>query len=366
MKADNVELTLLWILTIKTQLTMKISTDNLWLNTRDYLFIVLGLALYAFGFTAFVLPQKVVMGGMAGLGSVIYFATQRLSDQGMFPFAIPVGVTMYVVNFILLAIAFRIVARTFVIRTLFGMTVLSVLIFWFQPVFEHMGVIPDDRLLNIILGSALMGVGIGTVFIHNGSSGGTDIVAAMVSKFSNVTIGRTMMICDCVIVGSAYFVLGYSIGEIVYGLLVTGLTGYMCDLVINSNRQAVQFTIFSPHWEAIGKAITSEAHRGCTVFNGMGYYSHREVKMLMVMCRKIESVTIYRIIKSIDENAFITQTNVNGVYGNGFDKIKIKKKKASKKKAGKDSSPADEAGVAIASMATAAGQEAVSEPSTAL
>lgn len=297
------------------------------MNARDYLFIIIGLALYAFGFSAFILPQKVVMGGMAGLGSVVYFATQRLAERGAFPWAIPVGVTMYVVNFILLAMAFRIVARTFVIRTLFGMTVLSAMIYFFQPMFGNLNILPDDHLLNLLLGSSIMGIGIGTVFIHNGSSGGTDIVAAMVSKVSNVTIGRTMMICDCIIVGSAYFVLSYSLGEIVYGLLVTVVTGYMCDLVINSDRQAVQFTIFSKKWEEIAKAVNEEANRGCTAFDGMGCYSRQEVKMLMVMCRRIEAVSIYRIIKSIDENAFITQSNVNGVYGKGFDQIKVKNKK---------------------------------------
>ncbi|MDE7451991.1 MAG: YitT family protein [Paramuribaculum sp.] len=301
--------------------------NKLMVGVRDYLFIIIGLALYAFGFSAFILPQKVVMGGMAGLGSVVFFATQRLAEKGAFPWAIPVGVTMYVVNFILLVIAFKIVARTFVIRTLFGMTVLSVMIYLFQPMFSNLNILPDDHLLNLVLGSCIMGIGIGTVFIHNGSSGGTDIVAAMVSKVSNVTIGRTMMMCDCVIVGSAYFVLGYSLGEIVYGLLVTVLTGYMCDLVINSDRQAVQFTIFSKKWEAIAKAVNVEANRGCTAFNGMGCYSHQEVKMLLVMCRRIEAVSIYRIIKSIDDDAFITQTNVNGVYGRGFDQIKVKKKK---------------------------------------
>lgn len=297
-----------------------------WLDAKDYLFIILGLALYAFGFTAFVLPQKVVMGGMAGLGSVVYFATAQLHENGLFPWAIPVGVTMYAVNFMLLCMAFRIVERTFVIRTLFGMTVLSVLIYMFQPMFAGLVVLPGEKVLNLILGSVLMGIGIGTVFIHNGSSGGTDIIAAMVSKKSNVTIGRTMMACDFFIVGSAYFVLHYPISEIVFGMLVTVLTGYMCDLVINSNRQAVQFTIFSRHWEEIATAINNDANRGCTVINGMGWYSKQDVKMLLVMCRKIESVTIYRIIKSIDKDALVTQANVNGVYGQGFDSLKVKMK----------------------------------------
>lgn len=297
-----------------------------WMDARDYLFIILGLALYSFGFTALILPQKVVMGGMAGLGSVVYFATLRLHEAGNFPLAIPVGITMYAVNFILLVMAIRVVDRTFVIRTLFGMTVLSVLIYFFQPIFPELNIMTDDHTLSLILGSALMGVGIGTVFIHNGSSGGTDIIAAMVSKRSNATIGRTMMVCDFFIVGSAYFVLGYSIGEIVYGMLVTVMTGYMCDLIINSNRQAVQFTIFSPKWEEIATAINNDANRGCTVINGMGWYSKQDVKMLLVMCRKIESVTIYRIVKSIDNNALITQANVNGVYGKGFDTLKLKMK----------------------------------------
>lgn len=295
-----------------------------WMDAKDYFFIILGLTMYAFGFTAFILPQKVVMGGMAGLGSVVFFATQRMHESGYFPFVIPVAVTMYAVNFLLICIAFRIVDRTFTVRTVFGMTVLSIVIGILQPVCSTLNLLPDERVLNLILGSAIMGAGIGTVFIHNGSSGGTDIIAAMVSKRSNVTIGRTMMICDFFIVGSAYFILSYPISEIVYGMLVTVMVGYMCDLVINSNRQAVQFIIFSQKWQEIADAIISDANRGCTVINAEGWYSKQPVKMLLVMCRKIESVTIYRIVKSIDSEALVTQGNVNGVYGKGFDTMKVK------------------------------------------
>lgn len=296
-----------------------------WMDAKDYMFIILGLSFYAFGFSAFVLQQKVVMGGMAGLGSVVYFLTERLHENGLFPCAIPVAVTMYGVNCLLLAIAFRIVDRTFTIRTLFGMTVLSFIILFMQPLCADLHILPvEEKMLNLVFGSVLMGVGIGLVFIHNGSSGGTDIIAAMVSKKSNVTIGRTMMVCDFFIVSSAYFVLDYPISECVFGMLVTVMVGYMCDLVINSNRQAVQFTIFSKKWEEIADAINNEANRGCTVLDATGWYSKQQVKVLWVMCRKIESVTIYRIIKTIDPDALVTQANVNGIYGQGFDKIKVK------------------------------------------
>ena len=153
-----------------------------WMDVKDYIFIIFGLTLYAFGFTAFILPHEVVMGGMAGLGSVVYFATQRMTEAGYFPFAIPVAVTMYAVNFLLLCIAFRMVDRTFTVRTLFGMTVISIIIGILQPLCANLHIMPDEKVLSLVLGAAIMGAGIGTVFIHNGSSGGTDIIAAMVSK----------------------------------------------------------------------------------------------------------------------------------------------------------------------------------------
>jgi uncharacterized membrane-anchored protein YitT (DUF2179 family) len=106
--------------------------------------------------------------------------------------------------------------------------------------------------------------------------------------------------------------------------VVLFIASWVADQIINTNRQAVQFTIFSPLWEEIATAINNEANRGCTVLDGTGWYSKKNVKVLLVMCRKIESVTIFRIIKSIDKDAFITQANVNGVYGQGFDQIKLK------------------------------------------
>ena len=193
-----------------------------------------------------------------------------------------------------------------------------------QPLFPE-PLIAQQTFMNIIIGGVLCGVGIGLAFTHNGSTGGTDIVAAMVSKRSNVSIGRMMIYCDFLIISSSFF-LFYQIDKVVYGLVVTFLASFMTDQVINTNRQAVQFTIISRYWEEIATAINNEARRGCTVLSGMGWYTKHEVKMLIVMCRKIESVTIFRIVKSIDKDAFITQANVNGVYGQGFDMVKLKMK----------------------------------------
>ena len=278
---------------------------------KDYFMIVVGLALYAFGFTAFILPEKVVSGGLAGVSSLVYFK-----------FGIPVAITNYTLNVLLLIMAFRVVGRTFVIRTVFGFSVISLFFGIMQPLFPE-PFVNNQPFMNIILGSIMCGLGVGLAFIHNGSTGGTDIVAAMVSKKTNVTIGRMILYTDVFIISSSYL-LFHSIDKIVYGFVILLVVAFVCDYVINTNRQAVQFTIISEKWEEIANSINNEAHRGCTLLHGTGWYTKRDVKMLIVMCRKIESVTIFRIIKSIDKDAFVTQANVNGVYGVGFDEVKVK------------------------------------------
>lgn len=291
---------------------------KLWLSSKDYIMIILGIAIYSFGFTAFILPEQVVMGGVSGIGSLIYFA-----------FGVPVAITQYSINLLLLAFAYKIVGKQFVLRTIFGATVISLMIGIMQPLFHELldgkPLVQGETFMNVIIGGICCGVGIGLAFTHNGSTGGTDIVAAMVSKKSNVSIGRTMLYTDFFIISSSYF-LFHDFNTIVYGFVVLFVASMVADMIINTNRQAVQFTIFSPKWKEIATAINNEANRGCTVLNGIGWYSKQEVKVLLVMCRKIESVTIFRIIKSIDHNAFITQANVNGVYGQGFDEVKLKMK----------------------------------------
>lgn len=278
---------------------------------KDYTGIIIGLALYSFGFTAFILPEKVVMGGIAGIASLVYFK-----------FGLPVAVTNYTLNIVLLIMAYRIVGRTFVIRTTFGTTVLSAFIAIMQPLFTE-PFVSNQPFMNLILGAIMCGMGVGLAFIHNGSTGGSDIVAAMISKHTNVTVGRVILYTDITIISSSYL-LFHSVDKIVYGFVILLVISFVCDYVINTNRQAIQFTIISEKWEEIANAINNEAHRGCTMIHGTGWYTKRDVKVLLVMCRKIESVTIFRIIKMIDPKAFVTQANVNGVYGVGFDEVKVK------------------------------------------
>lgn len=293
-------------------MTKQINGRKVWLALKDYFFITLGTAIYAFGFASFILPHDVVIGGVAGLSTILYFTL-----------GLPIAVGNYALNLILLAIAFKVVGKNFVIGTIFGATMISLMMGVAIPLCGD--IFKLDPFLSCVIGGIMAGTGIGVAFTHGGSTGGTDIVAAMVAKHTNVTIGRMMLYVDMCIISSSYLIF-HRVETVVYGFVVLFMSSYMADLIINTNRQAVQFTIFSQRWQEIATAINNEAKRGCTVLSGMGWYSKHDVKILLVMARKIESVQIFRIIKSIDPEAFITQANVNGVYGKGFDQMKVRMK----------------------------------------
>lgn len=295
-------------------MTIKNIKERLYLELRDYVMIVVGLLIYSFGFCAFILPQNVVIGGYTGLASLFYYTL-----------GIPVGPIIFALNIISLLVAYKIVGKRFVLRSIFGAFGLSAIVSIMQPLFPTAIVAPDNSMMNVMIGGILCGLGLGLSFVHNGSTGGTDIIAAMVNKRTNVSIGRMLLYADGLIIFSSMLIF-HSIDNVVYGFLELLFATFMTDQVINTNRQAMQFLIISDKWEEIANAVVNDAHRGCTVFSGMGWFTKEDVKMLMVMCRKIEGVTVMRVVKSIDPYAFITQSNVNGVYGVGFDAMKIRLK----------------------------------------
>ena len=295
-------------------MTIKNIKERLYLELKDYVMIVVGLVIYSFGFCAFILPQNVVIGGYTGLASLFYYTL-----------GIPVGPVIFALNIISLLVAYKIVGKRFVLRSIFGAFGLSAIVSIMQPLFPTAIVAPDNSMMNVMIGGILCGLGLGLSFVHNGSTGGTDIIAAMVNKRTNVSIGRMLLYADGLIIFSSMLIF-HSIDNVVYGFLELLFATFMTDQVINTNRQAMQFLIISDKWEEIANAVVNDAHRGCTVFSGMGWFTKEDVKMLMVMCRKIEGVTVMRVVKSIDPYAFITQSNVNGVYGVGFDAMKIRLK----------------------------------------
>ena len=281
-------------------------------NMKDFMFIVFGILLYAIGYTAFILPERVVMGGVAGLSALIYYATN-----------IPAGISIFVLNITLLVIAFSALTKQFVVRTIVGVLLLSLFIGSLQPLFQAFPIITagEDKFMHVLIGGMLSGAGLGVVFSHNGSTGGTDILTVLLTKHFNLSFGRAMQFIDCTIIGSSYL-LFHSMETIVYGIVFTLVASYVCDFVVNGSRQTVQFLIISKHYKEIADTINRRVNRGVTVIEGKGSYSKENVEMLVVLSRKYESQDIFAVIKQIDPQAVVSQTFCHGVFGEGFDKIK--------------------------------------------
>lgn len=281
-------------------------------QAKDFFFITLGISMYAFGFTAFILPEKVVMGGVAGLSALIFYA-----------FKIPPALSIWVINVSLLLIAFRALSRQFTLRTVIGVTLLSLIIGAMQPFFEHYPVITagEDKFMHVLIGGVLCGGALGIVFSHNGSTGGTDIIMAILNKYFRMSFGRAMQFIDITIISSSYL-LFHSTELIVYGIVFTLFASYVCDYIINGTRQTVQFIIISKEYERIANTINQDVHRGVTLIEGKGWYSKSDVNILIVMARKYESQDVFNYIKMIDPEALVSQMQCHGVFGKGFDNFK--------------------------------------------
>lgn len=281
-------------------------------NMKDLFFIVLGILSYSFGYTAFILPEKVVMGGASGIAALVFYATE-----------IPTWISLALINCTLLLIALKELNLQFIIRTVTGVGVLLFFVGILQPFFETYPIITagEDKFMHVLIGGAMGGAGLGLVFSHNGSTGGTDIITVLLNKYFNMSFGRAMQFVDCTIICSSYL-LFRSVETIVYGIAFTLVATIVCDYVINGARQTVQFIIISKKYQEIADAINTDVRRGVTLIEGKGWYSKNNVDVLIVLTRKYESQEVFAVIKAIDPDAVVSQTFCQGVFGEGFDKIK--------------------------------------------
>ncbi|MBP9721330.1 MAG: YitT family protein [Bacteroides sp.] len=292
---------------------IKLSKSDVLIELRDYFLITIGLICYAFGWSAFLLPYQITTGGVTGISAIIYYAS-----------GVPIQYSYFIINAILMTAAIKILGPKFSIKTTYAIFMLTFLLWFFQQLIGNTQIIGVGQdFMACIIGATMCGAGLGIVFINNGSTGGTDIIAAVVNKYRDVTFGRMILYCDIVIISSGYFVFN-DWRRVVFGFVTLVVISYVLDLIVNSARQSVQFLIFSKEYQQIADRIIADTHRGVTVLNGTGWYSKNDVKVLVVLAKKSQSIEIFRLVKDIDPNAFISQSSVIGVYGEGFDRIKVK------------------------------------------
>lgn len=290
---------------------MTLGNQRLMREVKDYAIIALGMLMYGIGWTVFLLPNDIPSGAVPGIASIIYWA-----------FKVPVQYTYLTINFLLLLLALKILGFKFCLKTIWAVAILTAFLAVIQNVVSG-GLIHDQPFMACVLGASFCGGGIGIAFSANGSTGGTDIIAAIVNKYRDISLGRVILMCDVIIISSSYLVL-HDWERVVYGYVVLFVSSFVIDQVVNSARQSVQFFIISSKYEEIGHRINKDLHRGVTFLDGVGCYTNNNVKMMFVLAKKRESNTIFRLIKDIDPKAFVSQSAVIGVFGEGFDRIKVK------------------------------------------
>ena len=271
--------------------------------------ISVGLLLFAFGWTAFLIPSGIIGGGVSGISALIFFST-----------GIPVGLASLIINLVLVLIAMRILGAKFGIKTIFGILLGSI----FFVVLQHYIKQPlvDDPFMCALIGAMLSGLGVGIAFSNGGNSGGTDIIALLVTNYYNISPGRVIIYIDILIIASSYLVF-HSIEKIVYGYVVMGVFGYTLDMVIEGSKQSYQIMVFSKNNNEIADRIGTDIQRGVTLLKGMGWYTQHEQNVLLVIAQKQDKQAIMKIIKDCDDSAFISIAKVSGVFGKNFDRIKI-------------------------------------------
>lgn len=293
--------------------TLSISSRQLLLREmHDYLMIALGMLSYAAGWTIFLLPNDITTGGVPGIASIVYWAT-----------GLNVQYTYFAINGALLVASLLVLGWKFSVKTIFAVLVMTLVLPVIQGAAAGLHLLHDQPFMACVIGASFCGGGIGIAFSANGSSGGTDIIAAIINKYRDITLGRVILMTDMLIIASSYFVL-HDWEKVVYGFATLYISSFVLDQVVNSARQSVQFFIISKRHEEIGRRINKDLHRGVTVIDGTGMYTGAGVKMMFVLAKKRESTTIFRLIKDIDPEAFVSQSAVIGVYGEGFDHIKVK------------------------------------------
>ena len=292
---------------------------NPWNMVKDYAQMTAGLLIYSLGYVLFLLPYKIISGGVSGVATLVFYST------GIHP-----NLTYLAINIFLLMLAMRIMGWRYFFRTIYGTLVATALIGLFQGIITDIGpdgheqlrrIVGDQTFMACVIGGLMEGMGLAIVFMGGGSTGGTDIIASCVNKYWDISLGRMMLFIDIVIVGCSYLI-SQDIQLVVIGYVTMIISMNFLDYVINGARQSVQFIIISNRHKEIALAISERVKRGITILYGEGWYSREERRVRLIMARKYESRHIFQLIREMDPAAFVSMSNVEGVFGEGFDKIK--------------------------------------------
>ena len=314
---------------------------------KEWALVTLGILIYVTGWSIFLMPNNLVGGGVSGIASMIQYATGG---------AIQMGYSYFVINAILIVVATIVIGMGFGAKTIYAI-ILASLGLRFLPELIPLEIIQtlalqNGKLMSTLCGGVMAGIGIGMSISNGGSTGGTDIIAIIYTKYRNVSPGKVILYLDFIIILSSLLIpsivpdldpttgkqllgadgqplshlmpFSEKVTTVIYGLILVTVNGRVIDAYLSGSQQSVQLFILSKKYAEIADSITHDLHRGVTVLDGKGWYTQAPTEVLMVITRKTDLNLLLKYIKSIDPNAFLSVSSVNGVYGQGFESIKGK------------------------------------------
>ncbi len=289
--------------------------SNTLIEIKNYAVITVCLFVIALGWTAFLIPNHMLGGGVNGIATIVYWVT-----------GISTGITIFVINAVLILFSLKILGWRFGLKTIYCIVVMSLFFSLLQNVFGDVPVI-SDKFLAAIIGGGIGGFANGIIFLSGGSTGGVDIITMVVNKYRNISLGRFTLAMNLVIIGSSFFVFQdmeilQRVELIIYSIVGNFVSSYCMDLAFTGSKQSVQMFIFSSKPQVIADRIGNEIHRGVTIIKGTGWYTKQDGDILMAVVRKTECQPVIRIVKQEDPKAFVSVNTVMGVYGKGFEVMK--------------------------------------------
>ena len=326
---------------------MAVVKKSFWTVVQEWALVTLGILIYVTGWALFLMPNNLVGGGVSGISSMIQYATGG---------AIQMGYSYFVLNAILIILAVVVIGMGFGAKTIYAIILASVGLRFLPDLIPTEIIqtlaLQNGKLMSTLCGGVMAGIGIGMSISNGGSTGGTDIIALIYTKYRNVSPGKVILYIDFVIILSSLLIpsivpdvdpatgrqligpdgeplthlmpFSEKVTTVIYGLILVTVNGRVIDSYLSGSQQSVQLFILSKHYAEIADSITHDLHRGVTVLDGKGWYTKEPAEVLMVITRKTDVNFFLRQIKAIDPNAFLSVSSVNGVYGRGFEAIKGK------------------------------------------
>ena len=267
--------------------------------------ILLGAAIYAFGLTYFVVPNHLFEGGATGITLITFYL-----------FKIPVSLMNLLINIPLFILAWKIFGAKSLYSSLLGTLALSAWLAFFERIPLHID-LQGDLLITALIAGILLGIGLGIIFNAGGTTGGTDILARILNKYTHISMGKLLFILDfCILM--LILLIFKDLRLVSYTLLFDFIVSRVIDLIGEGGYAGKGFMIITKGPDQLAKAINDDLGRGVTFISGQGYYSKENLKIIYCIVGRNEIVKMKEMIHRIDPQAFITITEAHEILGEGF------------------------------------------------